>query len=389
MPLQALAAGFVAVIVGTSSTVVLLLQASQSAGIGQRGFESWLFAATLGSGLVGMALSLRFRQPILIAWSTPGAALLVGSLAGYDYPAVVGAFVVAGVATAVVGATGVFRRLLGRVPPSVVMAVLAGVLLPFGLRMMQAIPAAPVLVPAMIVTYLVLARLRVRAPVVGAFALGLVLVIVGGDLGASAAKLELAAPVLTWPRFELDAILAIGLPLWVLTMTAQNATGVAVLQANGYEPPTDAVLVTVGAASALHAPLGTHANNLAALSAAFVAGPEGGPDRDERWRAAVAAGIAYLLVAAFAGGAAALFAALPREFVAALAGLGLLGIIATSLSAALEAQPREPALLALLVAASGVTLLGVGAAFWGLVVGIAAAAALGSLSPRPAPADAA
>lgn len=379
MPLQSLAAGFVAVIVGTSSTVVLLLQASRTAGIGQDGFESWLFATTLGSGVVGIALSLRFRQPILIAWSTPGAALLVGSLAGYDYPAAIGAFVVAGAATAVVGVTGLFRRLLGRIPPSVVMAVLAGVLLPFGLRMIEVIPAAPVLVPGMIVTYLVLARVRVRAPVVGAFAAGLVFVAATGDLGASPARLELAAPILTWPRFELGAILAIGLPLWMLTMTAQNATGLAVLQANEYEPPTDAILVSVGAASALLAPLGSHALNLAALSAAFVAGPEGGPQREERWRAAVAAGLAYLLVALFAGAAAALFTALPGPFVAALAGLGLLGVLATSLAAALDGSPREPGLLALLVAASGVTFLGVGSAFWGLVVGMVAAAALGML----------
>jgi benzoate membrane transport protein len=378
MPLQAIAAGFIAVTVGFSSTVVLLLQASQSAGIGQRGFESWVFATTLGCGIVGIALSVRFRQPILIAWSTPGAALLVGSLGGYAWPDALGAFVVAGVATAVVGVTGAFRRLLARVPPAVVMAVLAGVLLPFGLRMMQAIPDAPVLVPVMIGVYLALARLRVRGPVVGAFAVGLVIVLVAGDLRAGAdLRLELASPVWTWPTFDLEAILALGLPLWVLTMTAQNATGVAVLQANGYDdPPTDASLVAVGTASAVLAPLGSHALNLAALSAAFVAGPEGGADRAKRWHAAVAAGVAYLLIAAFAGAAATLFAALPGPFVAALAGLGLLGVLATSLHAALGEEPREPALLALLVAASGVTLLGVGAAFWGLVVGIAAAAFL-------------
>jgi predicted benzoate:H+ symporter BenE len=236
----------------------------------------------------------------------------------------------------------------------------------------------------MIVTYLVLARLQVRGPVVGAFALGLVIVIATGDLGDSAAQLELAAPVLTWPRFELDAILAIGLPLWVLTMTAQNATGVAVLQANGYEPPTDAILVSVGTASAVLAPLGSHALNLAALSAAFVAGPEGGADRDERWRAAVAAGLAYLLVAVFAGGAAALFAAMPAEFVAALAGLGLLGIIGTSLPPRSTPRRASPRCWRCSWRASGVTLLGVGAAFWGLVVGVVAAAGAGSAAARRA-----
>ena len=166
--LQPLGAGLVAVLVGVGGTVALLLQASEEAGIGRAGFESWLFATTLGCGILGVALSLRFRQPILIAWSTPGAALLVSTISGYDYAAALGAFVAAGLATAIVGATGLFRRLLDRIPPAVTMAVLAGILLPFGLGLVQAIPDAPVLVRAMVVTYLVLARLGVRAPVRGA-----------------------------------------------------------------------------------------------------------------------------------------------------------------------------------------------------------------------------
>jgi benzoate membrane transport protein len=207
-----------------------------------------------------------------------------------------------------------------------------------------------------------------------------------GDLAPGAVRPEVTTPVLTWPRFELDALLTLGLPLWVLTMTAQNATGVAVLRTHGYEPPIDEVLVTTGAASALLAPFGCHALNLAAITAAIAAGPDAGSDPAQRWRAGVAAGGWYLLVALFAGAAAALFVALPAAFVAALAGLGLLGVLAASLTAALEAEPREPALLALLVAASGVTLLDVGAAFWGLVAGLVATVALRRpASPAPSP----
>jgi len=264
--------------VGTGGTVVLLLQASENAGLGRAGFESWLFAATLGCGVVGIGLSVRLRQPIIIAWSTPGAALLVSSLGGYDYPDAVGAFVAAGLATVLVGATGAFRRLLDRIPPAVIMAVLAGVLLPFGLRLVQAIPDAPVVVLAMVATYLLLARAAVRGPVLGALIVGLAIVLVRGELHPDGAGLDLAAPVLTMPHFDLNALLTLGLPLWALTMTAQNATGLAVLKAHGYEAPIDLVLVAVGAASVLLAPLGCHALNLAALSAAFAAGPEAGPD---------------------------------------------------------------------------------------------------------------
>jgi len=386
--LQPVSAGLIGVLVGVGGTVVLLLQASQNAGLGAAGFESWLFAATLGCGIVGIGLSIHLRQPIIIAWSTPGAALLVSGLSGYDYPAALGAFVAAGLATVLVGVTGVFRRLLERVPPGVIMAVLAGVLLPFGLRLVQAIPDAPVVVLSMVAAYLLLARVGVRAPILGALVVGLIVVLTRGELQPRDVQLELATPIFTLPRFELDALLTLGLPLWALTMTAQNATGLAVLQANGYEAPIDKVLVAVGTASVVLAPLGCHALNLAALTAAFAAGPEGGPDPRQRWRAGVAAGVGYLLVALFAGAAATLFIAMPAALIAALAGLGLLGVLGVSLSTALASEPREPALLALLVAASGVTLLGVGAAFWGLVAGLVAAAVL-QRRPQPAAGEAA
>jgi benzoate membrane transport protein len=261
------------------------------------------------------------------------------------------------------------------------MAVLAGVLLPFGLRLVQAVPDAPVLVLGMLATYLALARLGVRAPVLGALVVGAIVLAVQGDVDTTGLAISLPTTVLTAPAFSAEAILTLGLPLWALTMAAQNATGLAVLQTHGYEPPIDPILVAVGLASVVLAPLGCHAVNLAALTAAFAAGPEAGPDPRARWRAGVAVGGWYLVVAAFAGAAATLFLALPAAFIAALAGLGLLGVLIASLTAALAAEPREPAVLALLVAASGVTLLGIGAAFWGLVIGLVAAA----VARRPAP----
>lgn len=368
--LQPLGAGLVAVLVGTGGTVVLILQASEQAGIGRAGFESWLFATTLGCGVLGIALSLRFRQPILFAWSTPGAALLVSTISGYDYDAALGAFVVAGAATALVGITGAFRRLMDRIPPAITMAVLAGVLLPFGLNTVRAIPDAPFLILAMVVTYLALSWLGIRAPVLGALAVGLVIAIADGTLAPDELNVDTAQTVWTWPAFHLDAILALGLPMFALTMTAQNATGITVLRTHGYEPRIDAILVAVGLATVVLAPLGCHALNLAAITAAFAAGPEGGEDPAERWKAGVAAGFFYILIALFAGAAATLFLAMPASLIAALAGLGILGVLGASLGAALGAEPREPALIALLVAASGTTMLGVGSAFWGLVAGM-------------------
>jgi benzoate membrane transport protein len=371
--LQPVGAGLVAVLVGTGGTVVLLLQASQEAGIGEAGFVSWLFAATLGCGIVGIALSVRYRQPIMIAWSTPGAALLVSTISGYDYDAALGAFVAAGVATAIVGVTGAFRRLLDRIPVSVTMAVLAGVLLPFALGLVRAIPDAPVLVLSMVATYLVLGWLGLRAPVLGALTVGLIIVLANGTLAPDRLSVETASTVWTWPRFELGALLALGLPLFALTMTAQNATGITVLRTHGFEPRIDPILTTLGVASVVLAPLGCHAINLAAITAAFAAGPEGGEDPADRWKAGVAAGCFYLVVALFAGAAATLFLAMPSALIAALAGLGLLGVLGASLGTALAAEPREPALIALVVAASGTTMLGVGSAFWGLVAGLVVA----------------
>lgn len=374
--LQPIGAGLVAVLVGVGGTVALLLQASEEAGIGRAGFESWLFATTLGCGVLGIGLSVAFRQPIVIAWSTPGAALLVSTISGYDYAEALGAFVAAGAATALVGVTGAFRVLIDRIPPPVIMAVLAGVLLPFALGLVQAVPDAPVLVLGMVATYLVLARAQVRAPVLGSLAVGLAIVIASGDIERSAVSVDVASAVFTMPRFAVEPLLTLALPLFALTMTAQNATGVAVLRTHGFEPRIDPILVAVGLATVALAPLGAHALNLAALTAAFAAGPEGGHDPKNRWKAGVATGGWYLVIAVFAGAAATLFLALPTELIAALAGLGLLGILIASLSTALAAEPKEPPVIALVVAASGVTMLGVGSAFWGLVAGVLAAALL-------------
>lgn len=382
--LQPIGAGLVAVLVGVGGTVALLLQASEKAGIGRAGFESWLFATTLGCGVLGIGLSVAFRQPIVIAWSTPGAALLVSTISGYEYAEALGAFVAAGAATALVGVTGAFRMLIDRIPPPVIMAVLAGVLLPFALDLVKAIPDAPVLVLAMVATYLLLARAKVRAPVLGSLAVGLAIVIASGDVERSAVSVDVATAVFTMPEFALEPMLTLALPLFALTMTAQNATGVAVLRTHGFEPRIDPILVAVGLATVALAPLGAHALNLAALTAAFVAGPEGGHERTERWKAGVATGVWYLVIAVFAGAAATLFLALPEELIAALAGLGLLGILTASLSTALAADPREPSVIALVVAASGVTMLGVGSAFWGLLAGVAVAALLSTGRSRPA-----
>jgi benzoate membrane transport protein len=382
--LQPLGAGLVAVLVGTGGTVALILQASGEAGIGRAGFESWLFATTLGCGVIGIALSYRFRQPILIAWSTPGAALLVSTISGYEYAEALGAFVAAGAATVLVGVTGAFRMLIDRIPPPIIMAVLAGVLLPFALDLVRAVPDAPLLVLAMVATYLVLARQNVRAPVLGALGVGIAVVLVQGETRSDALTLDIATTVFTWPQFALEPMLTLALPLFALTMTAQNATGVAVLRTHGFEPRIDPILVAVGGASVVLAPLGCHALNLAALTAAFAAGPEGGRDPEERWRAGVAAGGWYLVVAVFAGAAATLFLALPSELIAALAGLGLLGVLIASLTTALQADRREPPVIALVVAASGTTMLGVGSAFWGLVAGVIAAGVF-SAARRPSP----
>jgi benzoate membrane transport protein len=369
--LPALVAGFVTVLVGYTSSAAIVFQATQALGASPAEVASWMWALGLGMGLTCIALSLRYRVPVVTAWSTPGAAMLITSAAGVPMAEAIGGFVACAVLMTLAGFTGGFERVMSRLPLSLASGMLAGVLLRFGLDVFGAMKTELALVLPMFVAYLVLRRLRPRYAVVGALALGVAIAGARGLLQLDAVELALTTPLWTTPRVSLAALFGIALPLFVVTMASQNIPGVAAMRASGFHAPVSPLVGWTGAATLLLAPFGAFALNLAAITAAICMGREAHEDPQRRYVAAVCAGGFYLLLGLFGATVAALFAAFPKPLVLAIAGLALLGTIGNGLAAALSNDDeREPALVTFLVTASGVAFAGVGSAFWGLIAGV-------------------
>ncbi|WP_242333723.1 MULTISPECIES: benzoate/H(+) symporter BenE family transporter [unclassified Anaeromyxobacter] len=375
---SAVVAGFVTVLVGYTSSAVIVFQAARACGAGPAEIASWMWALGLGMGLTCIGLSLRYRVPVVTAWSTPGAALLATSAAGLPMSAAVGAFLVCGALLLLFGVTGWFERGMSRIPMPIAAGMLAGVLLRFGMDTFVAMRTQLGLALAMVAAYLVGRRLWPRYAVVGVLAVGVAVAAALGLLGLSGVHLELTRPVLTAPTFSTSALVGVAIPLFVVTMASQNVTGVAVMRAAGYgDTPVSPLIGWTGATTVLLAPFGGYTFNLAAITAALCMGHEAHPDKDRRYVAAVAAGGFYLLTGLFGATVGAVFAAFPKELVMAVAGLALVNTIGAGLAAAVrDESDREPALLTFLVTASGVSLFGIGSAFWGLVAGVIALLAL-------------
>lgn len=371
---SAVVAGFVTVLVGYTSSAVIVFQAARASGGGPAEIASWMWALGLGMGVTCIGLSLRYRVPVVTAWSTPGAALLATSAVGLPMPAMIGAFLVSAVLMVIAGATGWFERGMSRIPVPLASGMLAGVLLRFGLDAFVAMKTQLALALPMFALYLVGRRLWPRYAVVGVLALGVAIAQARGLLHLDAVRLELARPIFTAPSFSLSALFGVAIPLFVVTMASQNVPGVAVLRASGYgATPISPLITWTGLATVLAAPFGGYALNLAAITAAICMGREAHEDPARRYVAAVAAGAFYVLLGLFAATVGALFAAFPRELVWSVAGLALFNTIGGGLAAAVaDPDHREPALVTFLVTASGLSLFGVGAAFWGLVAGLAA-----------------
>ena len=369
----ALIAGFVAVLVGFTSSAVIVFQAAQTLQATAAEIASWMCALGLGMGLTSITLSLRYRVPVLTAWSTPGAAMLITSAAGISMPEAIGAFLVSATLITLSGFSGYFERMLDRIPISIASGMLAGVLLRFGLDAFIAMQNQFALVFPMFCAYLLCRRLLPRYAIVVTLLLGIGIAAAQGLLQVQALRLELATPVFTTPQFSWRALIGVALPLYVVTMVSQNVPGVAVIRASGYQLPISPLIGWTGAANLLLAPFGGFALNLAAITAAICMGREAHPDADKRYVAAIAAGVFYLLIGLFGATVGALFLAFPKELVLAIAGFALLGTIGSALASALgQEAEREPALLTFLVTASGVVLAGIGSAFWGLLTGLAA-----------------
>ena len=373
LSLSAVVTGFVVVLVGFTSTGALVFQAALSLGATQAQVNSWMWALGIGMGLACIIPSLIYKKPVVAAWSTPGAALIATSAAGVSMPEAIGAFVVCAALIILAGATKAFERLMNRIPMAIASAMLAGVLLRFGLETFSSIKSAPALVIAMFAAHLLGRRFWPRYGVVGVLLVGVLISAYAGSLKWSAVSVEWATPVWVTPAFSLSAIVGLGLPLFIVTMASQNMPGVAVMRAAGYETPVSPVITTTGIINILLAPFGAFALNLAAITAAIAMGPEAHEDKDKRYTAAVMAGVFYVLIGLFGAVVGGLFAAFPRELIVALAGLALMSTIANGLAGALRDEiNREAAIITFLVTASGMSIYGIGSAFWGLVAGVAA-----------------
>ena len=368
---SAVVAGFIAMLTGYTSSLVLMFQAGQAAGLTSGQISSWIWALSIGMALCCIGLSLRYRAPIMIAWSTPGAALLITSLPGVPYAEAIGAYIFASALIVLIGLTGTFERIMRRIPASIAAALLAGVLFKIGLEICVAAEQQPLLVVAMLLAYLFGKRLFPRYAVLAALIVGCLLAGLFGLLNFEHFELQLAVPEWTTPSFSFAAVISIGIPLFIVAMASQNLPGMAVLRANGYDVPASPLLNTSGLASILLAPFGSHGIHMAAISAAICASPEAHEDPAKRYTAAVWCGVFYGIAGIFGATLAALFAALPKALILSIAALALFASIIGGLTQAMsEPKEREAALITFLVTASGMTLFSVGSAFWGIVAGL-------------------
>ena len=365
-----LSSGFIAVLVGYTCSAVIIFQAAASAGATAAQLGSWLTVLGLGMGVTTIGLSLRYRVPILTAWSTPGAALLIASLAGVPMGESIGAFFCSSVLLLICGFSGLFARVMHRLPLHLANAMLAGVLLRFGLDLCHAFQLQPLLVGSMGLAFLLCKPLLPRYALPLTLLLGIVVAWPLNLLHLE--SIEPAAVQLIWttPQFSLHSLLGVALPLFMVTMSSQNLPGVAVLRAHGYHPPVSPLVGWTGLTGALLAPFGCYALNLAAITAALCMSKEADADPQRRYLAACCAGFLYLLTGLLGATVASLFAALPQPLIMAIAGLALLGTLSNSLQQALQLEAdREAAIITFLVTASGVTGFGIGSAFWGLLAG--------------------
>ena len=376
-------AGLISVIVNYGGTFILVFQAAKIAGLSPELTASWVWSVSIGVGVTGLMLSWYFREPIITAWSTPAAAFLVTALATTPYAEAVGAYIISALAFVLLGLSGTFEKVIRLIPASIASGLLAGILLQFGIGAFGGATIDPLLVGGLIVAYVLLKRFTARYAVVGILVLGIGFLLVQGRVDFSNLSLTLAAPVFTMPVFSLNALLSVALPLFLITLTGQYMPGMLVLRNDGFKTSANPIVTVTGLGSLIMAPFGSHAFNIAAITAAIATGREAHEDPRKRWIAGIAAGVFYVLVGVFGVTLAAVFMAFPATFITTLAGLALLGTIGGSLAGALaDPKTREAALITFLASAANINLLGIGGAFWGLVIGLVAYILLNGQLPK-------
>ena len=368
-----ISAGFIAPLVGYTSSAAIIFQAANSTGANDAMITSWFWALGLGMGLSTIGLSLFFKQPILTAWSTPGAAILVTSLAGVPMAEAIGAFLLCSVLLTLVGLSGWFDRLMAFMPQSIAAAMLAGVLLPFAMHMIMSLESQLALVLTMIMTFFISRVFWPKLAIMVTFLMGIMIAWVQNLIVWQSLSLQISSPIWTTPEWSLSATIGVAIPLFIVTMASQNLPGIVVLRSHGYDAPAAPLITWTGITGLLMAPFGGFAFNLSAIMAAICMGKDVDTDPQQRYRSAVWAGLFIVATGIFADSLTGLFNSLPQALVVSIAGLALLGTISSSLSTALvQESERIPAMITLITTASGVALWGIGSAFWGLVIGVSA-----------------
>ncbi|WP_248422948.1 benzoate/H(+) symporter BenE family transporter [Escherichia coli] len=353
IPPPTLLAGFLAVLIGYASSAAIIWQAAIVAGATTAQISGWMTALGLAMGVSTLTLTLWYRVPVLTAWSTPGAALLVTGLQGLTLNEAIGVFIVTNALIVLCGITGLFARLMRIIPHSLAAAMLAGILLRFGLQAFASLDDQFTLCGSMLLVWL-----------------AIVIVIAQGDVVTNDVVFKPVLPTYITPDFAFAHSLSVALPLFLVTMASQNAPGIAAMKAAGYSAPVSPLIVFTGLLALVFSPFGVYSVGIAAITAAICQSPEAHPDKDQRWLAAAVAGIFYLLAGLFGSAITGMMAALPVSWIQMLAGLALLSTIGGSLYQALHNErERDAAVVAFLVTASGLTLVGIGSAFWGLIAG--------------------
>lgn len=369
--LSALVAGFVATLISYAGPLVIIFQVAQAADLPTDVLASWIWTISIGSGVLGIFLSLRYKVPVIIAWNAPGSALLVSLLPNITMAEAVGAYLVSSLIVLVIGLSGAFERLVKKLPGTLAAAMLAGILFSFGVGIFTGIEDSMSMVLVMFAAYVVFKRILPRYAVMAVLLAGMLMALLGGEFNIQGIRLELTTPVWITPEFSLSAIVNVALPLVIVAITGQFVPGMAVLRNDGFNTPASPFLTYTGLGSLLLAPFACHGLTLAAITAAICTGREAHEEQGRRYIAGIAGGVFYLLFGIFGATIVMLFMAFPGALIAALAGLALLGAIASSLANSMSVvAEREAALITFLVTASGMTMFGLASAFWGLLFGI-------------------
>lgn len=368
--LSTIVAGFIAVLVGYTSSAVIVFQAATAAGATAAQAGTWLGIICVAMGILTIFLSLKYKIPVMFAWSTPGAALLITGAGGFSLSEMIGVFIFSAVMILICGITGFFEKMMDKIPVGIASAMLAGILLKFAFDIFHSMNTQIVLSMVMFLTYMIGRRFFQRYNIVIVLCFGVMIAWLQNLLHFTPVDFTILRPEFISPTFSLASIISLGIPLFVVTMTSQNMTGVAVIKAFDYKPEISKIISWAGFTNLLIAPFGGYSLNLSAMTAAICMGPEAHPDETKRYTAAISNGVIYIFVGLFSSAIVGIFTAFPKELVMTIAGLALIGTISSGIiSAVHHEQDREASMVTFFVAASGISLFGIGSAFWALVAG--------------------